>query len=216
MVQNTLACASARNGSPLASACQAPLAKRSAPLILLVLKAPASGTCELLSRFKQKRTPGCSVGCNEAELLTQTSIEGGSIDTDVTAVAVMPFHTPSSAMLTMHTVAARQRIALRKSCCNSWDMGMLRRGLEWMANQTSSAGTRPRAMTLPVSEWRSATQRPPFRVSEVHRCTIGAQTCCVKEYFETNRRRRSGANPHPLPANRICQGAIFAHLTGPF
>src|SRR5688572_14472982 len=65
--------------------------------------------------FTQKRALATSGSCRLAARLMQARSEGGSQDTEVTAVAVMPWRRLSWVAEITVTALASRRIALRKS-----------------------------------------------------------------------------------------------------
>jgi hypothetical protein len=64
----------------------------------------------------QNRLERCKMGYSPALRLTAISMEGGSMETEITDEATMPWGAPSASRLVMIvTDAARRRMASRKS-----------------------------------------------------------------------------------------------------
>ena len=93
---------------------QSPTRNRSSPLIF-PLNTLQSSDCELRKMFRQKRPLRLSARCVLVALFMQTKSAGGSTDTELTAVALIPYQRPSWAHDTMLTVVANLRMALRNA-----------------------------------------------------------------------------------------------------
>src|SRR5690606_34404283 len=83
-----LACASCRYGGPSEESPQEPTANRASPLTLPLQSAEISA-CEACRMLMQKLAPSVNGVNNPADLFTQMSMEGGSMLSSFTAVAVI-------------------------------------------------------------------------------------------------------------------------------
>src|SRR5262249_42506216 len=116
--QNRFACASPRNGSPSSVSCQAPKRNRSSPFSL-PLKACEICEWKLRNTLTQNSPPLLKTRWVAVDLLTQTSKEGGSNDSEVTAVALIPWRHPPLVQDIMLTVVANLLIASRNTALHS-------------------------------------------------------------------------------------------------
>ncbi|GAB5097788.1 hypothetical protein YK56LOC_35040 [Caballeronia sp. HLA56] len=74
-----------------------------------------TATCDRLSTFTLKRPAAINGLITEDDAFRHTTIEQGSVESEVTAVAAMPNQLPSCAQLITLTLAASRRMHWRKS-----------------------------------------------------------------------------------------------------